>query len=60
MQTRKKAINAKAYYQALTDVDSIGGVMNDEDLEARLMGQQANVENVVPFVISEIVEKEKM
>jgi hypothetical protein len=38
MQTRKKAINAKAYYQALTDVDSIGGVMNDEDLEARLMG----------------------
>jgi len=38
MQTRKETINVKAYYQPLTDVDNIGGVMNDEDLEARLMG----------------------
>jgi len=38
----------------------MGGVMNDEHLEARVMGQQANVENVVPLVVSEIVKEEEM
>jgi len=38
----------------------MGGFMNDEHLEARVMGQQTNVENVVSLVASEIVEEEKM
>jgi hypothetical protein len=32
--------------------------MNDEHLEARVMGQQINVENVVPLLA--IVEEEEM
>jgi hypothetical protein len=38
----------------------MGGVTNERHLEARVMGQQASVENVVPLVPSEIVEKEQM
>ncbi len=41
-------------------VDGMGGVMNDKHLKARVMGQQMNVENVVPLLTSEIVEEEEM
>jgi len=32
--------------------------MNERDLEARVMGQQANVEDVVALAPNEIVEKQ--
>jgi hypothetical protein len=38
----------------------MGGVTNEKHLEANVMGQQANVENVVPLVPSEIVEEEQV
>jgi hypothetical protein len=38
----------------------MGGVTNERHLEARVMGQQVNVENVVPLVPSEIVEEEQV
>jgi hypothetical protein len=38
----------------------MGGVTNERHLEARVMGQQLSVENVVPLVPSEIVEKEQV
>jgi hypothetical protein len=38
----------------------MGGVTNERHLEARVMGQQVNVENVVPLVPSEIVEEEQL
>jgi hypothetical protein len=61
MQTWKKAMNATAYQQVLADVvDGMRGVMNDKHLEVRVMGQQTNVENVVPLVASGIVEEEEM
>jgi len=34
--------------------------MNEGHLEARVMGQQANVDNVAPLVPSEIVEEEQV
>ncbi len=34
--------------------------MNERHLEAKVMGQQTGVEDVVPFVPSEIVEEEQM
>jgi hypothetical protein len=37
----------------------MGGVMNDEHLEAKVMGQ-VSVENVVPLIVSEIVEEEEV
>ncbi len=54
-------MNATAYQQVLADVvDGMRGVMNDKHLEVRVMGQQTNVENVVPLVASGIVEEEEM
>ncbi len=38
----------------------MGGVTNEKCLEANVMGQQANVEDVIPLVPSEIVEEEQM
>jgi len=38
----------------------MGGVTNERHLKARVMGQQLSVENVVPLVPSEIVEKEQV
>jgi hypothetical protein len=60
MKTWKKAMNVAAYQQVLTDVDGKRGFMNDKHLEVRVMGQQTNVENVVPLVASGIVEEEEM
>jgi len=37
----------------------MGGVMNGEHLEARVMGQ-VSVENVVPLIVNEIVEEEEV
>jgi hypothetical protein len=41
-------------------IDGMGGVMTDKHLEARVMGHQVNVENLVPLVISGIIEEEEM
>jgi hypothetical protein len=41
-------------------VDGMGGVMNEEHLEVRVMGQQTSVENVVLLVANEIVEEEEV
>jgi hypothetical protein len=61
MQTWKKAMNVGASQQVSADIlDGMGGVMNDKHLEAKVMGQQMSVENVVPLVGSEIVEEEKV
>jgi hypothetical protein len=58
MQTWKKTMNVVTYQQVLTYVvDGMKGLMNDKHLEVRVMGQQTNVENVVPLVASGIVEK---
>jgi len=38
----------------------MGGVMNERHLEVKVMGQQASVENVVPLVPIEVVEKEQV
>ncbi len=54
-------MNVVTYQQVLTYVvDGMKGLMNDKHLEVRVMGQQTNVENVVPLVASGIVEKEEM
>jgi hypothetical protein len=59
MQTQKKPKNARTNQQlSIEAIDGMVGVMNKKHLEAKVMGQQANVENVVPFVPSEIVEEE--
>jgi hypothetical protein len=41
-------------------IDGMGGVTNERHVEARVMGQQVNVENVVPLVPSEIIEEEQV
>jgi Tfp pilus assembly PilM family ATPase len=38
----------------------MGGVMSERHLEARVMRQQMNVEDVVPLVPNEIVEEEQV
>jgi hypothetical protein len=38
----------------------MGAVTNEKHLEARVMGQQVGVKDVVPLVPSEIVEKEQV
>jgi hypothetical protein len=38
----------------------MGGVTNEKHLEARVMGQHAGVEDVVPLVPNEIVEEEQV
>jgi hypothetical protein len=38
----------------------MGGVMNERHLEVKVMGQQTSVENVVPLVPIEVVEKEQV
>jgi len=38
----------------------MGGVTNEKHLEVGVMGQQANVENVVPLIPREIVGEEQM
>jgi hypothetical protein len=38
----------------------MGGVTNEGCLEARVMGQKMNVENVVPLVLTKIVEEEQV
>ncbi len=54
-------MNVGASQQVSADIlDGMGGVMNDKHLEAKVMGQQMSVENVVPLVGSEIVEEEKV
>jgi hypothetical protein len=50
MQTQKKAKTGGA--------DGMGGVMNEGDLEAGVMGQQMNVEDVVALAPSEIIEEQ--
>ncbi len=61
MQTWKKANNVGTNQQVSTKVvDGIGGVTNEKHLEARVMGQQASVEDVVPLVPNEIVEEEQV
>jgi hypothetical protein len=61
MQTWRKAMNAGTYQQVLVDVvDGMGGVIHDKHLEAKVMGQQVSVENVVPLLASEIVKEEEM
>jgi len=41
-------------------IDGMGGVTNERHVEAEVMGQQVNVENVVPLVPSEIIEEEQV
>ncbi len=54
-------MNAGTYQQVLVDVvDGMGGVIHDKHLEAKVMGQQVSVENVVPLLASEIVKEEEM
>jgi hypothetical protein len=61
MQIQNEAKNARTTQEVSVEViDGMVGVTIKRHLEARVMGQQANVENVVPFVPSEIVEKEQM
>jgi len=61
MQTRKKIMNAKTYQQVLAKaIDGIRGVKSERHLEARVMGQQVGVEDVVPMVPSEIVEEKQV
>jgi hypothetical protein len=36
------------------------GLMSEGHLEAKVMGQQTNLKNVVPLVPTKIVEKEQM
>jgi F0F1-type ATP synthase gamma subunit len=57
----KEARNVGTYQQVSTYViDGMGGVTNERHLEARVMGQQAGVEDVVPLVPNENVEEEQM
>jgi hypothetical protein len=59
MQIQNEAKNARTTQEVSVEViDGMVGVTIKRHLEARVMGQQANVENVVPFVPSEIVEEE--
>ncbi len=61
MQTWKKARNVGAYQKNSTKaIDGMGGVMSERHLEARVMRQQMNVEDVVPLVPNEIVEEEQV
>ncbi len=54
-------MNSGTYQQVSTNViDGMGGVMDDKHLEARVMGQQLSVENVVPLPSSEIVQEEEV
>ncbi len=60
MQTQKKVKNDVANQQAWAKFAyGMVGIMNEGDLEARVIGQQAqaSVENVVAFVPSEIVKE---
>ncbi len=58
MQTWKKAKNVGIDQQISTEtIHGMGHVTNERYLEVGVMGQQMNVENVVP---SEIVEEEQM
>jgi len=41
-------------------IDGMGGVTNERYVEVGVMGQQVNVENVVPLVPSEIIEEEQV
>jgi hypothetical protein len=45
---------------SIETIDGMGGVTNERHLEVGVMGQQVNVENVVPLVPSEIVEEEQV
>ncbi len=45
---------------SIETIDAMGGITNERHLKARVMGQQMNVENVVPLVPSEFVEEEQM
>jgi hypothetical protein len=61
MQTWRKAMNVGTDQQVLANVvDGMGWVMNEKHLEAKVMGQQVSVENVVPLVASEIVEEKEV
>jgi hypothetical protein len=50
MEIRKKTKNG--------ETNGMGGVMNEGNLEARVMRQQAGVENVVALAPNGIVEKQ--
>jgi hypothetical protein len=53
-------MNAKTYQQVLAKaIDGIRGVKSERHLEARVMGQQVGVEDVVP-IPSEIVEEKQV
>jgi hypothetical protein len=61
MQTQKKVKNVRIDEQvSAKTIDGMGGVTNERHLEVGVMGQQVNVENVVPLVPSEIVEMEQV
>jgi hypothetical protein len=61
MQTQKKTKNVGANQQVSTKaIHGMGGVTSEGRLEARVMGQQTNVENVVPLVPTKIIEKEQV
>jgi hypothetical protein len=50
MQTQKKTKNG--------GINGMGGVMNEKDLRAWVMGQQVNVEDVVALALNEIVDEQ--
>ncbi len=53
-------MNAGTYQQVSADVvDGMGGVMNDKHLEAKVMGQQVSVENVVPLLAVRLLKRKK-
>jgi hypothetical protein len=61
MQTRKKTNNVGASQQVSTKViHGMKGFTNEGCLEARVMGQQTNVENAIPLVPTKIVEEEQV
>ncbi len=61
MQIWKKTKNVGADQQVSTKViDGIRGVRNERHLEAKVMGWQVSVEDVVPLIPSGIVEEEQV
>ncbi len=61
MQTWKKTKNVGTNQQVSTKaIHGMKGLTSEGHLEARVMGQQTNLKNVVQLVPTKIVEKEQM